>query len=139
MSSRQGVLVPSIIALAGGLIIMVFSFINLVWFGSGAPSWGGIGEFISNLIGSYHDFMGSYADSTGFFTAVSAVSLACGIVVLMSALVLLRHPPERALWGVVIVVFSAVSFVGMGGFFVGAIFGIVGGVVALRYKPIATS
>jgi hypothetical protein len=32
-------------------------------------------------------------------------------------------------------VFSALSFLGMGGFFVGAILGIVGGVLALSFKP----
>ena len=40
------------------------------------------------------------------------------------------------MWGVVIVVFSAVSFVGMGGYFVGAAFGILGGALALTYKPL---
>jgi hypothetical protein len=54
----------------------------------------------------------------------------------MSALVLRIHPEEHFIWGIVIVVFSAISFVGMGGYFVGAGFGIIGGAIALTYKPI---
>jgi len=80
--------------------------------------------------------MGTYASSTGFFTAVSVVSLICGVIVVIAALVLRVHPEEHVMWGIVIVVFSAVSFVGMGGYFVGAAFGILGGALALTYKPI---
>jgi hypothetical protein len=36
---------------------------------------------------------------------------------------------------VLILVFSILSFIGLGGFVVGAILGIVGGVLALRWKP----
>jgi hypothetical protein len=54
----------------------------------------------------------------------------------IAALVLRIHPEEHFMWGAVIVAFSAVSFVGMGGYFVGAVFGIVGGVIALNYKPL---
>jgi bacteriorhodopsin len=89
-----------------------------------------------SMMGGYHNFMGTYGSSTGFFTALSVVSFVCGVIVLMSSLVLRIHPQERVLWGVVIIVFSAVSFVGMGAYFVGAVFGIIGGVLALTYKPL---
>ncbi|HLN89879.1 MAG TPA: DUF6114 domain-containing protein, partial [Candidatus Binatia bacterium] len=75
------------------------------------------------------------ASSASFFTAVSIASFVCGVIVVMSALILRIHPQEHFLWGLVIVVFSAVSFVGMGGYFVGAAFGIIGGAIALTYKP----
>jgi hypothetical protein len=35
------------------------------------------------------------------------------------------------LWAIVIIVFSVVSFVGMGGFFIGALLGIIGGAFVL--------
>jgi hypothetical protein len=38
------------------------------------------------------------------------------------------------IWATLIIVFSAVSFVGMGGFFIGAILGIIGGAFALSFK-----
>jgi len=47
--------------------------------------------------------------------------------VIMSAIMLRVHPQEHMTWAIVIIVFSAVSFVGMGGFFIGALLGIIGG------------
>ena len=134
MSEKQGVAVAFVISLVGGIIILAFSLVNLVWFGSNAPSWGGFGDYWSGMMSGYHDFMGNYASSTNFFTAVSIVSFVCGVIVVFSSLVLRIHPREHLLWGVVIVVFSAISFVGMGGYFVGAVFGIIGGALALTYK-----
>ena len=44
------------------------------------------------------------------------------------------RPLEHVTWGVLIVIFSAISFVSMGGWFVGAILGIVGGALALAWR-----
>ena len=136
MSTRQGLTLSYVMALVGGLILLVVSLVNVVWFGSGAPSWGGFGGYMQGMMDGYHNFMGSYAGSYGFFAAVSMVSLVCGIIVLVGAIMLRVYPQDRVIWGVVILVFSAISFVGMGGYFVGAIFGIIGAVLALTYKPI---
>ena len=137
-STRQGMVLPFVISLVGGLIITIFSLFNLAWFGTGAPFWGGVGSYMQNMMDGYHGFMGSYASSTGFFIAVSIVGFVCGVIVLISSLVLRIHPQERVIWGIVIVAFSAISFVGMGGYFVGAIFGMLGGILALTYKPLTT-
>ncbi len=137
MSSRQSVLLPFVLSLIGGLIVLVVSLINLVWFGSNAPDWGGFGNYMRSMMGSNHNFMGIYAGSTSFFTALSIVSFVCGVIVVMAALVLRVHPQENVIWGIVILVFSAISFVGMGGYFVGAIFGIIGGIIALTYRALA--
>jgi predicted benzoate:H+ symporter BenE len=40
------------------------------------------------------------------------------------------------IWAIVIIVFSAISFVGMGGFFIGAILGIIGGAFDLSIRQI---
>ncbi len=136
LSEKQGLTLAFVVSLVGGLIVLIFSLVNLVWFGSNAPNWGGFGDYMRSMMGGYHNFMGTYASSTGFFTAVSIASFVCGVIVLMSALVLRIHPQEHVLWGAVIMAFSAISFVGMGGYFVGAGFGIIGGALALTYKPI---
>jgi len=125
-----------VISLVGGLIVLIFSLVNAAYFGSGASTSGGFGSLMQGAMDGNHNFMGTYASSTGFFTAVSVVSLVCGVIVVIAALVLRIHPQEHVMWGIVIVVFSAVSFVGMGGYFVGATFGILGGALALTYKPI---
>ncbi len=136
MSTRQGVTLAYVISLVGGLIILLFSLVNAIWFGYGAPIDSGFGNFMQGAMGGNHNFMGMYASSTGFFTTISIVSLVCGVIVIFASLALRLHPEEHVIWGIVIVVFSAISFVGMGGYFVGAGFGIIGGAIALTYKPI---
>ncbi len=136
MSQRAALTLAFAIALVGAVIVLVVSLINAVWFGTGAPFWGGFGGFMQGMMGSNHNFMGAYASSTGFFTAVSVVSLVCGIIMLIGALMLRVYPKDHLIWGIVILVFSAVSFVGMGGYFVGEVLGIIGAVLAVTYKPI---
>jgi len=64
--------------------------------------------------------------------------LVCGAIVLVSATMLLAKVGVRRTWGILILVFSVLSFVGLGGFVVGAILGILGGVLTLRWKPPAS-
>ena len=43
-------------------------------------------------------------------------------------------PNQRTLWGALVLVFSCLSFFGFGGFIIGAILGIIGGIMALTWK-----
>ena len=72
---------------------------------------------------------------SGIVGVMGAFGLVCGIIVLISASMLLARVGQHRTWGVLILVFSILSFIGLGGFVVGAILGIVGGVLALRWKP----
>ncbi len=66
---------------------------------------------------------------------LGAFGLISGIIVLASAVMLQVNLSGRRTWGVLILVFSVLSFLGTGGFVAGAILGIVGGVKALTWKP----
>lgn len=72
---------------------------------------------------------------SGVLSVMGGFGIVCGGIVLLSATMLLAKVGERRTWGVLILVFSVLSFVGLGGFVVGAILGIVGGILALRWKP----
>lgn len=50
-----------------------------------------------------------------------------------------RKPAQKTAWGVVILVFSILSIVTGGGFIIGFILGIIGGALALAWKPKATT
>jgi len=54
--------------------------------------------------------------------------------VLASAVMLRINPSQRKTWGVLILVFSILSFLGFGGFIVGAVLGTVGGIMTLTWK-----
>jgi hypothetical protein len=135
VSTNQAFTLGYVLSLIGGLIVLVVSLLNLVWFGTGASFLGGYGGYMHSMMDGYHNFMGNYASSTGFFAGVSVVSLICGIILVVAAVMLWVQPQAHIIWAEVIIVFSAISLVGMGGYFIGAILGIIGGATALSFKP----
>ena len=133
MTTNQGITFAYIVSLVGGLIVLMTSIINVVWFSSGTPNFGGYGSFISGIMGGYHNFMGG-ASSDGFLAGISLLAVICGVIVVMSSINLRLNPQQRMIWAAVIIVFSTVSFVGMGGFFIGAILGIIGGLFVIATR-----
>ena len=65
---------------------------------------------------------------------MAVIGIASGIVVLDGAIMVYHQPAKASTWGALILAFSIVSLFGMGGFFVGAILGVVGGILALTWK-----
>lgn len=61
------------------------------------------------------------------------ISFLTGVAVLLAALMLVKMPSRHKTWGILILVFSILSFLTLGGLFVGMTLGIVGG--ALAWKP----
>jgi len=45
-----------------------------------------------------------------------------------------KKPLQTRQWGVIVLTASALSFIGMGGFMIGAILGVIAGVIALTKK-----
>jgi|HubBroStandDraft_1064217.scaffolds.fasta_scaffold285217_2 hypothetical protein len=66
---------------------------------------------------------------------LAAIEAVSGICVIVGALMIHRRPAKAATWGNLILAGSFVSFVGTGGFMLGAVLGIVGGAFALIQKP----
>jgi len=136
MSTHPGTTFAFIMSLIGGVIIFVTSTVNLVWFLSGAQNFGGFGNYMRGFMDGNHNFMGSYASSNSFLAGISVVALVCGVIILIGALMLRVQPRDHTIWAIIIVVFSVISFVGMGGYFIGAILGLIGGVFELSIRQI---
>jgi hypothetical protein len=134
MGTNQGPTTSYILSLIGGIIVLLYSLMSLVMFALYGPYWG-IGGWMGGMMGSYHNFMGMYSGSTQFMAVISLVGLVSGVIMVVGAAMLRARPQEHAMWGTVIIVFSALSFVGMGGFFIGALLGIIGGAFAISYRP----
>ena len=121
----------SIIALAGGLIITLsgvlfvavsaFVLPNLSYTNINVPQ-GLSASAIPGLVSGFVGLMGIFG-------------LVSGAIVLVSSVMLLTNSGQPRTWGVLILVFSVLSLVGMGGFVVGAVLGIVGGALILKWKP----
>ena len=134
MATNQGITFAFIVSLIGGLIVLVASILNVLWYSYGATNFGGYGSYVGGMMDGYHNFMSNYGSSNGFLAGISLVAVICGVVVMMSAIMLKIQPQQQTTWAIIIIAFSAVSFVGMGGFFIGAIMGIVGGLFILATK-----
>ena len=77
---------------------------------------------------------GSDDNATVPFTTISVIALICGVLVLFGAIMLRVKPENKKAWGILIAVFSIPSVITGGGFIIGFILGIIGGVKAFRWK-----
>ena len=113
-------LIAGLLILAGAGMMMTFSY--------GTPYYGMMGGYYGTANG-YYGMMG------GWFYGAGVVGLIAGIVVLIGAAMIYVRPRSASTWGLLVLIFSIVSFFGMGGFLIGAILGIIGGVLAMTWKP----
>lgn len=130
MSSRSLHSTAFVLSLIGGIIIVAGSAIAafLAAFGSPYGTYYGMGP---GMMGGF-GFMYSYG--AGWMVGLSLVALVSGIIVLIGAIMLNARPEDHITWGIVVLSFSVISFIGMGGYFIGAILGIAGGAIALSYR-----
>lgn len=97
--------------------------------------------------GAFNGLVGNSVRSTTFGLAlasarVSAVILILsGILVLVSAVVMSFRTHQYAAWGTIILVFSVVGLFAGGNFLtgVGSVLGIIGGLLAITYRPASRS
>jgi Family of unknown function (DUF6114)/zinc-ribbon domain len=71
--------------------------------------------------------------------ALAGVTVAFGLIIIIGAVMLWTHPQSARMWGVVILVLSIFSWVGGGGFFLGFLLALIGGILAITYHPPATA
>ncbi|WP_455368656.1 hypothetical protein [[Eubacterium] cellulosolvens] len=129
MSETAKLKTAYIISLVSGILIILGSLYKKMW-----GTW---------MMGRMVGMMGQQAHRV--ITGMWILELISGIIVLFSAIMLKIRPGETdeglrkccTVWGTMILIFSIVSLFGgsMGGFLIGAIFGIVGGTLALLSRP----
>ncbi len=133
MESTQKPITSYILSLSGGAIIVVTGIVGLAWFGAGGPGWSGFGGWMSGMMSGYHGFMGG--GEFGLFSVISILGVVAGAIIVVGAVMLRARPMDHLTWGALILVFSIVSIADMGGYGIGAVLGIVGGALAIRYRP----
>jgi|GEM_PF-656165 hypothetical protein len=67
------------------------------------------------------------------FFWVSMTGIVLGVIILISAWQINNNPSQSTQWGIISLVASALSLLAMGGFFIGAILGIVGSALAIAF------
>jgi hypothetical protein len=109
----------------------------------------GMMSMLGSIMGSYGFGMmrgyGGFGGMMGFgrfplmgtaFGVLGILGIIFGAIVIVSAVMLNKKPTEHTTWGTVIVVFSVLSIFGsaMGGFGVGLILGLIGGILGITWK-----
>jgi hypothetical protein len=67
------------------------------------------------------------------FATIGAIGVVFAIIVLVGAF-LIYMPGKEIIGGIIVLIFSILSIVAMGGFFIGMILGIIGGALGLAKK-----
>ena len=137
LSSQQTPITAFILSLIGGVLIFIGGVVSSIWFMYGGHGYGGMMGGFGGMMGGYQNMMDSFGFPLGFMGGLSLIGLVAGILVVIGALMLNARPAEHTAWGTIILVFSIISFIGMGGFFIGAILGIAGGAMALSWRPLS--
>jgi hypothetical protein len=108
------------------------------YYGNEGYNGGGYGWMFNMMNGYGYGMMRGLG---GGFGLMGVLGLVFGIIVIVSAVMLYNRPTEHTTWGVLVLVFSVLSAFGsmMGGFGVGVILGVIGGVLAILWKPVSPS
>lgn len=134
--------VAFMLSLIGGIFVLlgggVMSMFGSFWFPSpygfgmmgGFRGWGGMMGY--GYPGYGYGSMGGLG-----FGLFGILGLIFGGIVVISAIMLNSKPEQHSTWGVLIIAFSVLSIFGsaMGGFGIGLVLGLIGGILAITWKP----
>ncbi len=123
-----------LLSLIGGVLILIGSFVVLGLGILGAFGMGFMGSMMGHMFGMMDGFGTAGVLSGVLIAAVSVIGIASGIIVIYGAFSIKNKPEGRTTWGALILTFSLVSLLSLGGFLVGALLGILGGIFALVEK-----
>jgi hypothetical protein len=101
-----------ILALIGGILIVIDGALEL-----GAAA----------IIGSLG---GVYGVGGALIAALGAIGLIVGLIVLYGSIQLRSKPGSAKTWGIILIILSLASYIGGGGFFLGLILTLIGGIMA---------
>lgn len=124
-------LIAGVLILLGGLF---GTMIGMIGFTGMMGGFGGMG----GMMGGMGGMMGLGGPTgLGFMMGFGLIGLIAGIVIIYAAIMLNSKPEQASTWGTLILVFSIVSLFGgaMGGLGLGFILGLIGGILALTWKP----
>ena len=113
-----------VLSLIGGILILVSGLVGFIWLSW--PVWGGWGMGMMGR-GMMWGWM------PWFWTVFPAVGLVSGAAVITSAFMFYNKSGQAQTWGVILLVFAIISLLSTGGFLVGALLAIVGGILALTW------
>lgn len=105
---------------------MVLSLIGGIFVLIGGAILAALGGFLASLT----------VVGGGFVLAFGIVGVVFGIIMIIGAVMMYSNPQSHTMWGVIVLVLSILSWVfAAGGIFIGFLLGLIGGILALTFKP----
>jgi len=133
-------LLAGIFVLIGGLVVIGIGALidSLGSLGSSLGNLGGLSG-ISSLpsgLGNMTSIAGGASGAGLSIATLGEVGIVQGILTIVLAVLLQRIPARHQLWGALVLTSSVLSWVSsIGGLLVGFLLGLVGGVLAISWKP----
>jgi len=106
------------LSLAAGVIILISGFVFYMWHFGFFPT-------MSPMMGPPLNVIPE---------VLSIAIITCGVIIIAVSVMMYKTPSQNRIWGVFVIVFSAMSILEMGGFLIGGILGIIGGIMAIANK-----
>lgn len=116
---REKATIGFILSLIGGILILVQGLLLLLSF---VVIWRILENMMSNM-----KFL------SGIITILGFITIVFGLIVVLGA-ILIYKPGNETIGGILVLVFSIISFFIGGGFIVGTILGVIGGILGLLKK-----
>ena len=130
MSQEKKPTVPFVLSLIAGILTLIggltIAYVGL-W------RW----EFMEHMMrGNGYAFAAGPGYFSPLISLAGILGIIFGFIVIASAIMLSRQPTRHTTWGILILIFSILGiFGGLGGYLVGLILGVVGGALAIAWKP----
>jgi hypothetical protein len=109
---------------------MVLSLIGGLFVISGGAAL----AFAGSIIGSFNVTGAASASNT--VLALGIIGVIMGIIMVVGGFMMYSKPTSAKMWGVIVLILAIISWVtAIGGFFIGFLLGLIGGILALTFKP----
>jgi Family of unknown function (DUF6114) len=95
-----------------------------------------VGIFLGAIFGGIFSIIPSLGRTVGMLgLAIGGFGAFCGIMMIAGGFLMYMMPQRHAMWGAIVTVFSILSWVGaFGGFVIGFLLGLVGGILGIAWK-----
>jgi|SRR5438105_3417329 len=100
---------------------------------------GALIAFVGSLVSSFGYLANGGTTGGTLVTAFGVVGIIMGLIMIIGGFMMYSKPGSAKMWGVIILILSILSWItAIGGLVIGFILGLVGGIMAIVYKPSAS-
>jgi len=120
-----------VLSLLSGVFIILGGSVWCLWL-DGHMDMG----WMEEVMHGWEEHMHSWDIENSASYTIGVLGIVLGIVVIVSAVMLYINPIQHELWGALIIAFSVISVLScMGGMGIGLVLGIIGGILAILWRP----